>query len=343
MSHELESAQSMIWTNEKPWHGLGIEMDPADGAIAWMKAAGMDWKVEKHPMFVTLPNGENTVVQGKKGSDFGVLIRNHGNDTFSESDIFGPVGPEWIPVQNQDVFLFLERFCHENGMTIETCGSLKGGTEIWGLLKFKDEFDIVKGDPMKGYLLFRSCHVWGKGNQLKLTPIRVVCNNTLTAALQGGGGVFKMPHTVEFDATIQNKAIEALGMANEQLDAFQEQAQFLASKPANDEQVMEFVTELYQPKLITSRAAENDNTPFNVDWTPTTEGVFESVHLSPGSELKSAKNTWWGALNGVTYYEDHMRTSHTDESNVLGSAWFGGGAKRKEEAMVLATRFASAA
>tara|TARA_R110000803_G_scaffold158426_2_gene222711 strand:- start:2173 stop:3177 length:1005 start_codon:yes stop_codon:yes gene_type:complete len=331
----------MIWTNEVPWHGLGIEMDPAAGAMAWMTAAGLDWDVVKQPMFTTMPNGENITVKGKKGSDYSVLIRDHRNNEFAPEDIFGPVGPEWIPVQNSEVFLFMERFCDANGMTIETCGSLKGGTEIWALLKFADEFEVVKGDPMKGYLLFRSCHVWGKGNQLLLTPVRVVCNNTMTAALSNNSGNFKMPHTTEFTTEVQDNAIQALGLAQGQMDEFQTAAQLLSDSPCNDAQLQQFITEIFQPNLFGKM--EQDNIPVTEmadHWTPTAEGVYQSVHLSPGADLKSAKGTWWGALNGVTYYEDHMRVSFQDDSNTLGSAWFGGGAKRKQEAMVLATKMA---
>lgn len=331
----------MIWTSQKPWHGLGIEMDPAAGAIEWMKAANLDWDVIKTPMFTTLPNGQVVNINGARGGEFSVLLRDHGNNEFTSEDIFGPVGPEWVPVQNSAVFEFLHRFCEAGSMQMETCGALKGGTEIWALLKFADTFEILKDDPMTGYLLFHSAHVWGKGNQLKLTPIRVVCNNTLSMALSGRDkNTFRMPHTVEFDQTVQAKAAEALGLAGEQMDEFKDNVVFLASKRATDEAVREFVTELYQPKLLKVDAGDE---PLQTNWTPTTEGVYDSIHLAPGATLQSSKGNWWGALNGVTYFEDHMRISFQDDSNTLASAWFGGGAKRKEQAMVLATRYAEAA
>lgn len=347
MSHELEitdGVANMIWTNEVPWHGLGTELDPALGPVHWMKAANLDWEVTKIPMDVNLPNGQRMEVLGSKGSPYSTLVRDHGNGKFDQSDIFGPVGPEWVPVQNSDVFLFLEKFTKSNGMTIETCGALKGGTEIWALLKFADSFDIAKGDEMTGYLLFHSCHVWGKGNQLKLTPVRVVCNNTLTMALSSGAkGTFRMPHTKAFDEEVQTAAITALGLANEQMDTFKTVAEVLSTTRATDSQVQEFIATIYQPKKLAEMKVANDTGPISDIFTPTSDNVWEAIHLAPGAELESSKGTWWGAFNGVTYQEDHMKVSFQDPSNVLQSAWFGGGAKRKEQALDLALVYAQAA
>ena len=82
---------------------------------------------------------------------------------------------------------------------METAGSLKDGGEIWGLAKIADDFDLAGDDQIKGYLLINQPHIVGRSMTIKLTPIRVVCNNTLTFALQQGGTAsFRMPHVKEF-------------------------------------------------------------------------------------------------------------------------------------------------
>ena len=348
MSHELEIVDgiaAMVWTKEKPWHGLGIEMDPKAGAHEWMKSAQLDWDVIKIPTTVTLPNGATLDVLGAKGTPYSTLVRDHGNSKFAQEDVFGPVGPEWEPVQNSEVFDFLHRFTKSGKMTMETCGSLKGGTEIWALIKFADNFEIAKGDEMTGYLLFHSCHVWGKGNVIKLTPVRVVCNNTLAMSLRDGNTSFRMPHTRAFDDEVQKSAIQALGLANDQMDTFKAVAEVLSTTRAKDEDVQEFIASIYQPKKLAELRAENDNlqmAPASDIFTPTSENVWEAIHLAPGADLKSSKGTWWGAFNGVTYMEDHLKISFKDPGNVLQSAWFGGGAKRKEQALDMALVYAQA-
>jgi phage/plasmid-like protein (TIGR03299 family) len=344
MAHEIEG-NNVVWATTPCWHGLGTEMDPKASGIEWMKAANLDWAIHRLPMFVTLPNGEHANVLGQKGTEHGVLVRDHGTNTFAPEDVFGPVGPDWVPVQNEDVFKFMDRFCKAGNMQMETAGSLKGGTEIWALAKFRDDFDIVPGDTMKGYLLFHSAHVQGKGNQLRLTPVRVVCNNTLTMALgdKNKKSAFRMPHVRAFDTDVQNAAVEALGLANEQMDTFRETVTLLAKKKADDKLVKEMITQIYQPNLMGDRAKAKATNDIMEDFTPSSDTVYEAIAKAPGGDLKGSKGTWWGAFNGVTYFEDHMRLSYSDQSNILQSTWLGGGSRRKERAMALATEYARAA
>jgi len=334
MSHEIES---MAWTNEVPWHGLGIEMDPNATPREWMKVSGLDWAVERVPMEATLPNGTRVTVEGKSDNEYGILVRTKKNNTH---DVFGPVGPEWVPVQNHEVFDFLKRFCDASSMKMETCGSLKGGTEIWALCKFADDFEPIKGDPFKGYLLFHSAHVWGKGNQLRVTPIRVVCNNTLTMALRAGnkGQVVRMPHIKEFSTDVQDLAIEALGLAEHQIKDFADIVTHLSSRKYNADTLDEFITRLYCPNNIIENV---DNENLREYFTPSADNVLEAITKAPGAELKGSKGTWWGAFNGVTYHEDHMRISYKDDSNILASSWFGGGAKKKQKALDMAMEYAA--
>ena len=332
MSHEIETT---AWINTVPWHGLGVKMDPDATPNEWMRAAGLDWLVERVPMEATLPSGERVIVKGKSENDFGVLVRTFKNNTY---DVFGPVGPEWVPVQNYTVFEFLKRFCDAGSMTMETCGALKNGTEVWALCKFAENFEPIKGDKFTGYLLFHSCHVWGKGNQLRVTPIRVVCNNTLTMALQGTeDNKVRLTHRVEFTANVQDTAIEALGLADQQLKQFAEKARVLSNRHYTADTLEEFVATLYCPKALDVSSGLTVQEQF----TPTADDVYEAISLAPGADLKGSKGTWWGAFNGVTYHEDHMRISYKDDTNVLGSTWFGSGAKKKEKALELALEYAS--
>ncbi len=348
MAHELEinadGTANMVWTNQKPWHGLGTEMDPKAGAIAWMKAAGLDWKIVKQPMEVTLPNGEKLIVEGKREGELGVLIRDRGDGTFARSDVFGPAGPEWVPVQNEQVFEFMDRFCKKGKMTMETCGALTNGTEIWALAKYASEFDLIKGDQAKGYLLFHSPHIWGKSTSVRNCITRVVCNNTLTMAFgEKNASIVRMPHIMEFDTEAQERVEETLGLAENQTKVFQEQVAFLSKKKAKAEQVQEFICRIYQPKTLRERELDNDNSPLMDSFNPSAEKVWDAIQFAPGHDLNGSKGTWWGAFNGVTYQEDHLRVSHSDDSNLLHSGWFGSGARRKSQALDLAMEYANAA
>ena len=137
--------------------------------------------------------------------------------------------------------------------------------------------------------------------------------------------------------------MQALGLAGNTLAEFKETAAFLASKTAKTPDLEEFVARIYQPKLVEQRKADNDKTPLVDDFSPSADGVMQALEAAPGHDLKGSRGTWWGAFNGVTYFEDHLRVSHKDDTNILASSWFGSGAKRKEVAMVMAKAYAEAA
>ena len=123
-------------------------------------------------------------------------------------------GRDYLPIQNKDVFEFFKRFTEAGHMTMETAGSLKDGGEIWGLAKISEDFELAGDDLIKGYLLINQPHIVGKSMTIKLTPIRVVCNNTLTVALgQSGTASFRMPHVKEFGNDVIQAAENALGLS----------------------------------------------------------------------------------------------------------------------------------
>ncbi len=334
MAHNIET---MAWTGDKPWHGLGIEVAPDLTPEEMLKAAQLEWTVTKRPAY--------TLTDPQWHEDVGVMQADGHHFITRDSDnrILSHCGDDYIPIQNEDIFKFFKKFTQAGHMTMDTAGSLRDGAEIWGLAKIAADFKLAGGDEVKGYLLINQPHVAGKAMTIKFTPIRVVCNNTLTMALADGGAAFRMPHIKEFDTSVQSAAEEALGLSERRVKEFQEQAEFLASKQFKSESLMNYIAELYQPSILVEKAkAANDDFIIQEHFNKTSELVLSSVDLSPGASMKSAKGTWWGALNGATYVEDHQRRS-TAVGNSLHSAWFGAAANRKAKALNKALEYAKAA
>ena len=334
MAHNIET---MAWTGDKPWHGLGIEVAPDLTPEEMLKAAQLEWTVTKRPAY--------TLTDPQWHEDVGVMQADGHHFITRDSDdrILSHCGDDYIPIQNEDIFKFFKKFTQAGHMTMDTAGSLRDGAEIWGLAKIAADFKLAGGDEVKGYLLINQPHVAGKAMTIKFTPIQVVCNNTLTMALADGGAAFRMPHIKEFDTSVQSAAEEALGLSERRVKEFQEQAEFLASKQFKSESLMNYIAELYQPSILVEKAkAANDDFIIQEHFNKTSELVLSSVDLSPGASMKSAKGTWWGALNGATYVEDHQRRS-TAVGNSLHSAWFGAAANRKAKALNKALEYAKAA
>jgi len=313
MAHMVET---MAYAGEVPWHGLGTKV-PADLTPEQMlEAAGLDWEVEK----VDLTYGDNQIVPGKKG-----LVRS------SDGKYLDTIGDDWNPLQNRDAFEFFNDFVQAGDMEMHTAGSLEDGRRTWALAKVKDAFELFKGDVTENYLLFSNPHKYGMSIDVRMTPIRVVCNNTITMALNGvSDQMVKIHHRNEFDA---NLVKEMLGVAKEKLETYKEAAQFLGSKKFTNDSIVEYFNGLFPASKI------DEDKPLADQISRTAKQAIETLDTQPGAEFGAG--TWWQAFNTVTYMTDHTLGRSADTR--LKSAWFGINRKRKIAALETAIEFAEAA
>tara|TARA_B100001059_G_scaffold73419_2_gene70891 strand:- start:5844 stop:6872 length:1029 start_codon:yes stop_codon:yes gene_type:complete len=342
MAHAVET---MAYAGEVPWHGLGVKVEDNLTPDEMLVAAGLDWTVSKRHLFT---HSEPSVDNSKEVipvNDYYVLVRDSDNKTF------GPCGPKFVPSQNADAFKFFEKFTSVGDMSMDTAGALKGGEQVWGLAKINDGFTLPGDDRVLGYLLVSVSHKWGKANEIRFTPIRVVCNNTLTYALADKTRPsFKMPHLTALDADVFKSAEEALGIAGDRMKDFKESAEFLSSKNYTSQNVVSYISELFQPELLEQQ--KNMEQMSDIKAIATRQSmvdefkrvpamVHQALEEQPGANLKSSKGTWWGAANAVTFIVDH-KWGH-DRDAALHNAWFGGRASLKQKAISKALEYAKAA
>lgn len=342
MAHAVET---MAYAGEVPWHGLGVKVEDNLTPDEMLVAAGLDWTVSKRHLFT---HSEPSVDNSKEVipvNDYYVLVRDSDNKTF------GPCGPKFVPSQNADAFKFFEKFTSVGDMSMDTAGALKGGEQVWGLAKINDGFTLPGDDRVLGYLLVSVSHKWGKANEIRFTPIRVVCNNTLTYALADKTRPsFKMPHLTALDADVFKSAEEALGIAGDRMKDFKESAEFLSSKNYTSQNVVSYISELFQPELLEQQ--KNIEKMSDIKAIATRQSmvdefkrvpamVHQALEEQPGANLKSSKGTWWGAANAVTFIVDH-KWGH-DRDAALHNAWFGGRASLKQKAISKALEYAKAA
>jgi phage/plasmid-like protein (TIGR03299 family) len=318
MAHKVET---MAYANQVPWHGLGNAVNDDLTPMEMLKAASLDWSVSKREL--------HTVIGSIPLVDHYGLVRS------SDDKVLGICGKDYIPTQNEQAFEFFERFTKAGQMNMETAGSLDGGRHVWALAKLNRGFTLGGVDRVEGYLLLSSPHIWGKSLTAMFTEIRVVCNNTLTCALNSGGERFRMPHTKAFTAEVQQSAATALGLSIDILRRHEDEARVMSSAPAESELVTQFFMELFAKKTHDELFAAGANHGDWLNQSPrTVTRLRELYHLSPGSDLKTANGTWWGAFNSVTRFVDHEMGRDRDTS--LTSAWFGPRAALKQKARTLA-------
>lgn len=314
MSHELEFVDGkaqMAYVGDVPWHGLGTRV-PADLTPQQMlEVAGLDWTVKKVPGFA-YDEDADIMHQLKKEA----LIRS------SDNTMLDVVSEDWNPVQNQEAFEFFNDFIAAGDMEMHTAGSLKNGQIVWALAKVKESFELFGGDKIDSHLLFSNFHRYGFSTDVRFTPIRVVCNNTLTLSLSSNvERMVKVSHRKKFDP---DSVKLVLGVAAEKLAKYKEMAAFLGSKKAKQEDIVQYFCRVFPVSGSVKDISKN------------AEKVMEIVHTQPGTQY--APGTWWQQYNAVTYFTDHIAGRTADSR--LASAWYGINKNTKIKALELAVEFA---
>lgn len=309
MAHLVET---MAYAGETPWHGLGKRVLSDLTPAQMLKEAQLDWTVEKMPLSFqkdgqTFPTTSNALVRS------------------SDNSVLTVVSDDWMPVQNETAFEFFHDFVMEGDMEMHTAGSLKDGKMVWALAKVKDSFEILGGDKVDSYLLFSNPHEYGRCIDVRFTPVRVVCNNTITLALNGTADLMvKLNHRRAFDP---NMVKSTLGIASKKLGTYKEMAEFLASKEFTDPSVISYLSEVFPSH---SKKEDHISRP--------AETAYSVLETQPGAEF--GKNTWWSAFNSVTYATDHLLGQSQDTR--LTSSWYGANRQRKILALEKAVEYAEA-
>ena len=196
--------ESIFSVRETPWHGMGEIVKEAPSSADAIRYAGLDWEVEQQPIY--LGNGTK-------------IVGSYANVRSSDGRCLGVVGERYKIVQNAEAFEFTDALLGE-GVRYETAGSLKDGRTVWLLAKMPESIEIL-GDKVDPYLVFTNTHDGSGAVRVTMTPIRVVCWNTLNIALNGAKRVWSARHT----GSITNKldeAMETLQFANKYIEATKE-------------------------------------------------------------------------------------------------------------------------
>ena len=322
MAHEVEmidGVAQMAYAGEKPWHGLGTEVSNDLTPEQMMVKAGLDWDVREVESFIEV-DGQK-IMTGQKS-----LIRSTDNKLLTN------VGKGWNPVQNSEAFEFFSEYVLAGDMEMNTAGSLKGGKNVFALAKVKESFSILGDDQVDSYLLFSNPHEYGKAIDVRFTPIRVVCNNTLTFSLNSASKNFvKLNHRSKFDADMVK---QQMGLASEKFAQYKDMAEFLSTKRFSVESLMNYYNEVFPHTYSKGKEVKVVD-----DLTKNAKAAMDVLYTQPGANF--GEGTWWQALNSVTYLTDH-KMGRSAESR-MQSAWFGQNQARKVKAVNKAVEYASAA
>ena len=191
------NVETMFYTREKPWHGLGTKVEEAPCSADALYMAGLDWQVIQEPIYTEF----NEPIEGYKAN-----VRD------SDRKVLGVVTDRYKIIQNHEAFAFTDSLLG-SGVRYETAGSLQEGKRVWLLARLPREY-IIAGERISPYLVFSNTHDGSGSVKVALTPVRVVCNNTLNLALNTASRSWSMMHTGNIKDKIQ-EAKDTLFMAEE--------------------------------------------------------------------------------------------------------------------------------
>lgn len=290
MGHEYSSGFQAF---TPAWHGLGNTLDNPANAAEAMQQGGLSWTVSLYPITVG-----------------GIVIENNYATVRDDNHkVLGIVGNKYHVVQNQDLFTFFDPVIDRNKHIYHTGGVLKEGRVVWLLAKLDRSFYVVDDDRVDSYVLLASSHDGTMNVTLKHTPIRVVCWNTLSAALVGNHSMVQIRHTRSAEAELR-LAHKVMGLTTKSMDQMRELAETLLSKSISGRFLKQFVETVFPSQR------DKEKRPTNRHLEPI-EMLFESeTNMLPGMQ-----HSGWAAYNSVTAYIDHIWRS----KDPLYRTWFGNG------------------
>jgi phage/plasmid-like protein (TIGR03299 family) len=322
---------AMFYVGDEPWHGLGVRLPAPPTAEEAIEAAGLDWQVAKAPLYVF---GKSRLIPfpGK----FAVVPQ----DRLGEDDcpIFGMVSEQYQPLQNREAFAFFDPLVQTGAATYHTAGALGRGERIWVLARLEGVLNIAGRDEVHKYVLLSNSHDGHSCIQVKITPVRVVCQNTLIQALRRGE-TLRVPHVADVQDRLE-EARRLLGIMDRAFGDLQRRFEAMARLRLDTARLGGYLRTVFpdpegEKDDQTRKRAQSDRL-----WA---EYFFASGR---GNNAPRVKGTLWAAYNGIVELVDHcdrrrMPVEGPDERR-LQSAWFGGGYQVKARAFAEAERLLAA-
>lgn len=286
MAHNLYQ-NKMAFAGEIPWHGLGTQFSEPFTTAQAIEAAGLGYEVTRENVY-RLFNGQPIEVPGK------FVTINQDNQ-----EILGLVGDRYEIVQNRDAFGWFDEIAKETGARFTTAGALGVGERIWLMATLPDNMTPLFGDEIKKNCLLTNTHDGSGAVTIRFTPIRVVCQNTLTASMRGSKEFISLKHTESVRGRLQQTAMIVKEM-NNHFTRLGETFNEMASLLIDDEWI-----EAYEERLFGPRPTQDASGVSQAVWQRRVNGFESRLSGGMGVDIPGVKGTRWGAYNAAVEWADY--------------------------------------
>lgn len=326
MAHGLTQTDTMISVRETPWHGLGTVYDKPPTFIKAIEAAGLDYPVEKKALFtVRQADTQGSTYTLEDEAPAMAVVR---TDT---DEILSVVSPRYTVVENKAAFKPFEPLFKDGSLNIETAGTLFNGRRAWMLGKMQgDNITVVGDDEIKRYVLLANSFDGRFAIHVGFTPVRVVCNNTLSFAVNNGADkqLIKLWHKSNAHIRLEELAA-GMDLANQCFIEVAKDYKTMAKKKLNGGALDDYI----DAATKTIVQAKEGNT------SKIKDRVIQLFETGAGNDMPKVRGTLWAAYNAVTEYVTHELGDAPDKR--LDNLFFERGKRAITHAHIAAMRLAA--
>jgi phage/plasmid-like protein (TIGR03299 family) len=293
MAHKLNETNGKISfaaRGEKAWHGLGQYVSEAMTSEQAIELGGLDYTVEKRPLYA--PGWAGTMVE---------VDGHYGNVRTDTNEVLGVVKGRYQIVQNKDAFGFFDSIIDQGEAIFETAGALGKGERIFVTAKLPDDM-LVRGEKVEKYIMLTNSHDGTSTIIAGFTPIRVVCNNTLTAALKNLDNKISISHTASAESKLK-QASRVMGIASKYMDEVNMTFESMTTRKLSDLEMKYFIESVMKGNV----KEESSDKEASTRMKNLVDQVYSFTISHPTQTTEAAYRTLWGAYNGISGYYNFLK------------------------------------
>jgi phage/plasmid-like protein (TIGR03299 family) len=293
MAHKLNETNGKVSfapRGEKAWHGLGQYVSEAMTSEQAIELGGLNYTVEKRPLYA--PGWEGTMVEAEG---------HYGNVRTDTNEILGIVKGRYRIVQNKDAFGFFDTIIDKGEAIFETAGALGKGERIFVTAKLPEDM-LVRGERVEKYIMLTNSHDGTSTIIAGFTPIRVVCNNTLTAALKKLDNKVSISHTASAESRLK-EASRVMGIASKYMDEVNMTFESMTTRKLSDLEMKYFIETVMKNSIKEDKSDKEASTRMK----NLVDQVYSFAITHPTQTTEAAYRTLWGAYNGISGYYNFLK------------------------------------
>jgi phage/plasmid-like protein (TIGR03299 family) len=314
--NEKKGNYSFASNSEKAWHGLGQVVDKAMTASEAIESANLDYEVGKTTIHAAIAGASATEDSPEHFVKIEEKFATYRTDT---NDTLGIVGARYEIVQNKDAFGFFDAIIDSGEAIFETAGALGKGERIFVTAKLPEDM-LVGGEECNKYIILTNSHDGTSSIIAGFTSVRVVCNNTLQAALKDLTNKVLIQHRVGAKDRLA-EAYKVMNIGSKYMNEVQEVFNEMAKTKVSDEQLQDYIIKVMKPEYKSLKSAEEEE-KISTRFKNQVSSIYEFALSHPTQQTNATRGTLWGAYNAISGYYNYIQ-KYKNEEQKFTSQMFG--------------------